>query len=396
MRPTNLDWTELVLPDGQLNRELATHIEILYTGLHGQSVQRFWLQDGKSYIYKPLPPGEERFREVQAYIQMMPLLAKLAQPPVYPALIAYAAPAEQLKILRESISATVSGLKEPVVALVHPACWMIAEDIGVLEHQHSAAVLEQVIDQMAVWHTVDEQHLAPLPQTGQKPPLPTAAASLFERWEQVETVVQEIASLKYPSVDRSEESFESDMERSTQFSDQLLSALQSDIREATGHISAQPAVLLHGDLHAGNYGINPQGTIIILDWEHSHAGSLFWDLYHLIDLSHPLFPREMTMELRHRLLERYWVASTTGRSATTVSPQRHVVALREYDTLVELERDYLLYAIVYSIWMLLLIQNDLLQQPPIWPHALLLAQQFETQQHAKQCLAAWQAIRTAE
>ncbi|MFD1887224.1 phosphotransferase family protein [Paenibacillus wenxiniae] len=396
MKPTNLDWTQLVRPNGQLNREMTSHIEILYTGLHGQSVQRFRLKDGNRYIYKPLPPGDDRFREIQAYLQVMPLLSELAQPPAYPALIAYAAPAEQLDILHESMLASVAAVEESMVVLSHPVGWIVTEDIGVLEHRHSSAVLEQVIDQMAGWHTVAAHHLTRLPQTGQKPPLPIASSSLLERWEQVQAVMQEIALSIHASAAHANDTFPSCCEPLPHVSEQLLLALQHHIYEATERIAAQPSVLLHGDLHAGNYGVNPQGTMIILDWEHSHAGSLFWDLYHLIDLSHPLFPREMTAELRHSLLKRYWVASGSGKAIAATHSQRYPVVLRAYNTFAEFEKDYLLYAIIYSIWMLLLIQNDLRQQPPIWPHALLLAQQAETQQHMEQCLAVWQDTYPAE
>ncbi|WP_322924427.1 phosphotransferase family protein [Paenibacillus campi] len=388
MNPTNLDWAQLVHSDGQLNRERVTHIEIIYTGLHGQSVQRFRLKDGQSYIYKPLPPGDKRFREIKAYVQIMPLLAELVHAPTYPALIAYGAPAEQLAYWRESSP----SFAEPIASFVHPACWMIAEDSGVLDHQHSSAVLEQVIEQMACWHTVGEHDLIALPQSGQKPPLHKAAASLFQRWEQVQAVIQEVVAPAQAFVKRSDGLFASRTAPLFPLSAQLLSALYSDLRAATERIGAQRSVLLHGDLHAGNYGINPHGTMIVLDWEHSHAGSLFWDVYHLLDLSHPLFPRLMTAELRHRLLERYWIASSTA--ITAASWQRHAVVLAEYADFAGFKKDYVLYTILYSLWMLLLIRSDLRQQPPIWPHALLLAQQYETQQHLGQCLVAWQAKRT--
>ncbi len=395
MQSINRDWTQIVQSDGQLNRQLAQHVEILYTGLHGLSVQRFWLEDGHSYIYKPLPPGEERFREIRAYLQVMPLLTQLAPAPVYPALIAYAAPVDELERLQQSLSN--GGWLEPTEPLIHTVCWMIVEDIGVVEHQHSPAVLEQMVDQMAGWHRVEPQYLASLPQTGQKPPLSQAASSLLERWQQVETIMQTLLT----SMDDAEASLASSQHSDStalpwsELAKSLLSALQSDIQHVMKRIAAQPAVLLHGDLHAGNYGWNPQGKLIILDWEHSHAGSLFWDLYHLIDLSHPLFPREMTDKLRHQLVERYWNAGSEVTTAPAHSPHQRA-ALADYRNLAAFEYDYLLYAMIYSIWMLLLIQSDLQQQPPIWPHALLLAQQYETKQHLQQCLKAWWTAQSEE
>ncbi len=383
-----IDWTRIVQQNGQLHPKRVQDIEVLYTGLHGQMVQRFRLDDGDSYIYKPLPPGTDRFREIAAYMQVIPLLSELVHPPCYPALIAYGAPDDQLQVFQQSLGSIQeytlrthlhrANDTEPhhLEAIVHPACWMIVEDIGTLDHQHRSEVLEQVTQQMAVWHEIDQQQLEPLSQTAQKPPLDIAAASLLARWDGVEEIVTAIMSAHVSDGSISSVA-------------QLLSKLQVAIGSDVPRITEQLPVLLHGDLHAGNYGMNPQGKLIVLDWEHSHAGSRFWDLYHLVDLSHPLFPREMNSELRHRLLQQYWLATQLNRETTAARTGNMQELSAHYTDFASFEQDYLFYAIMYSIWMLLLIRNDLLQEPPIWPHALLLAQQYETEQHLGQCLVAW-------
>ena len=66
--------------------------------------------------------------------------------------------------------------------------------------------------------------------------------------------------------------------------------------------AADELVLSHGDLHLGNYAA-VNGQVKVLDWEHAHLNSRYWDLYHVIDLSHPIFPKEMTTNIRERLLE---------------------------------------------------------------------------------------------
>ncbi len=404
-----IDWTEIVQYNGQLHPKWVRDVEVLYTGLHGQRVQRFRLGNGHRYIYKPLPPGTDRFREIAAYMQVMPLLSELLHPPRYPALIAYGAPHEQLQAFRQSLGQLTEyelphfpnrandiqhHHPEPIV---HPACWIIVEDIGTLDHRHQPEVLEQVIDQMAVWHGIDRQQVEGLPQSGQKPPLDVAASSLLSRWDSVEEMVIDIMSPDPSTRLVNANTHQVDIAANDSHAPlvpiasmpRLVSTLRTAIGSDVPRITAQSPVLLHGDLHAGNYGMNPQGKLIVLDWEHSHAGSLFWDLYHLLDLSHPLFPRAMSSELRHRLLERYWLArqSSSKAEATEIKYIRSITA--DYTEFAQFEKDYLFYAIIYSIWMLLLIRNDLLQEPPIWPHALLLAQQYETEQHVVQCLVAW-------
>ncbi|MEW4371932.1 phosphotransferase [Paenibacillus kandeliae] len=389
-----VDWTSLVGRDGQLNPQLAVHIEIVYTGLHGHSVQRFWLEDGSSYIYKPLPQGEHTFREIRAYLQVMPLLETLSTSPQYPQLLVCAAPAEEQAKLHQWATNAENDTAGMPQYIIHPSCWIVMEDIGVLNHVHADEQLLQIVEQMAYWHRVDVGHLIAFPQVGQKPPLSDVAASILSRWQQAQQIL-----LQLPAI-RSSQGFDlfdthATEPDSQQVTDQWLPILQHDIAEMVQCLASQSPVLLHGDLHAGNYGVNPQGQLILLDWEHSHLGSRFWDLYHLIDLSHPLFPRVMNAALRHSLLERYWLTERALRASSESSEreQDSMGLAQQYMSFASFEHDYLVYAIVYSLWMLLLIQNDLLHEPPIWPRAQLLAQQTETEQHLKQCVERWLSVR---
>lgn len=393
----SLDWTQLVRHDGQLDPQLVIHSEVIYTGLHRHSVQRFWLEDGGSYIYKPLPQGEDSFREIRAYVQVMPLLASLPMPPRYPQLLVCAAPAEEQAGIHQWIDNAEheASLSLTTSFIVHPLRWIVMEDIGVLNHVHSDKQLLQIVEQMACWHRVDVSRLTPFPQVGQKPPLPDIASSVISRWQQAKEILLQLPTLCGASSWNASATHVTEVDDIRQQPDIWLRWLQQDIAETVQRLSSQPAVLLHGDLHAGNYGVNPQEQLMVLDWEHSHIGSLFWDVYHLLDLSHPLFPRSMTPSLRHSLLEHYWFTDLAlNESDPIFALDREVAGLTsEYVSFAKFEQDYLIYAIVYSIWMLLLIQKDLLQEPPIWPRAQLLAQQTETTEHLEQCIHRWLTIR---
>ena len=99
-------------------------------------------------------------------------------------------------------------------------------------------------------------------------------------------------------------------------------------------------VLSHGDLHLGNFAV-VNNKMMVLDWEHTHLTTPFWDLYYLIDLSHPTFPKKMTSEVRNRILHVYVEASNLEGN--------------EADFL----REYHLFSSAFSVWMCFLIMKDL-------------------------------------
>ncbi|WP_286894035.1 phosphotransferase [Thermobacillus sp.] len=118
-------------------------------------------------------------------------------------------------------------------------------------------------------------------------------------------------------------------------------------------------VVSHGDFHRGNIAVSG-GEIVILDWEHAHRNSPFWDLYNLFDLTHPVFCRQTSDALRQSALNAY-IASR--RSLGWEEPPGFI-------------RSYYEYAAVHSVWMLLLIQDDLKQD--VWEPSDLLKAQAET------------------
>lgn len=362
-----MKWELIFTRQGQLHRQWTSNIEVLYTGLHGLSVQRFRLkEDGQHYIYKPFATADDVMREVGVYERIMPLL-----PEVYPQLIAYSAGAAVDAGPKEGEQ--LSGLQQ-VSTVSQPGCWLILEDIGELNHRHTDQVLRDVVDLMAQWHSIPTGKIRELPDQGQKPPLSVVRDEVLRDWAQVAqllTSVQSECTIRCTTMDNG-------MTEHRAPDEHQLNLLQEQIRHFT---ISESKVLAHGDLHAGNYGLNPAGRLIILDWEHAHSASPYWDLYHLLDMSHPLFPRRMNQTLRQQLLHRYW-------SNRWQYPGQEHTAASEWNRS-SFIRDYYLYAIVYSLWMLMLIERDLHQSQAIWPHSQLLAQRRETMEHVLQCMKAW-------
>jgi thiamine kinase-like enzyme len=124
----------------------------------------------------------------------------------------------------------------------------------------------------------------------------------------------------------------------------------------------QELVFSHGDLHLGNYSLRGE-RVVVLDWEHAHLNLRYWDLYHLLDLSHPLFPKNVTPGLREKALDTYLSAvEQTGKS---LEPKTF-------------KKNYYTFSSIFSLWMLLLIEKDLRNPPEKWPKETLLAQWKET------------------
>jgi thiamine kinase-like enzyme len=121
-------------------------------------------------------------------------------------------------------------------------------------------------------------------------------------------------------------------------------------------------VLSHGDLHVGNYSL-AKGQLYILDWEHTHLNYRYWDLYHLIDLSHPLYPKKVNPTWRIRLLECYIEEAT--RNGSLIDSQQFIY-------------EYRLFASVFSLWMLRLIEADRISGYSPWSEEQLSVQVIET------------------
>ncbi|MBV7505087.1 aminoglycoside phosphotransferase family protein [Bacillus sp. sid0103] len=305
---------KIVQANGTLNDSVILKREILYKGMNGRFVERFYLNPDTSYIFKPLTNNGQLGKEVWVYEHILPHF-----PVIFPKMISYS---------------------------IHDCTecnWMIFEDLGPLSHDFNEEIVMRVIKWMAWWHSLPVENLGNVPLTGLKP--------------KIEDVISEV-SIKKDGVYRLLSSL--NMER------KLIDRIFSEL--SLWQFSERK-VLSHGDLHTGNFAM-VGNELKILDWEHTHLNSPYWDLYHLIDMSHPLFPKKITSSMRERILETYLNLVTFEEDRSRFF------------------KEYYLVASVFSIWMILLIQKDLVENGGKWSTVQLNTQLAETAASLQQCAAA--------
>ncbi|WP_110930026.1 phosphotransferase family protein [Paenibacillus bouchesdurhonensis] len=147
-------------------------------------------------------------------------------------------------------------------------------------------------------------------------------------------------------------------------------------QQASSLLDEKAEVLSHGDLHLGNYAIAKNGKLYILDWEHAHLNVPYWDLYHLLDMSHPRYPKQITPASRERIL-RYYLKQSAYYGKTW-NEEAFI-------------RDYCLFAAAFSLWMLILISDDLLRGNSVWSKEELLSQRNEVKASLSDC---WSRAKT--
>ncbi|MFJ7725918.1 phosphotransferase family protein [Neobacillus sp. NPDC097160] len=304
----------MVHPDGTLNEELILKKEPLYQGMNGRFVERFYLPTKESYIFKPLTNNGQLGKEVWVHEQVLPLF-----PAIFP------------KILSYSIN------DEPV------RNWMILEDLGQLSHDFNEDSALGAAKWAAWWHSLPIEKLGDVPRVGLKPQFKEIVTDICRRKDEFLRLLPSLG-----------------MERN--LVDMIYALLDR-------FVFSEKLVLTHGDLHSGNFAM-AKGQLMILDWEHTHLNVPYWDLYHLIDMSHPLFPKKMTVSFRERILSSYLdqIEFEVDRDAFM--------------------KEYYLFAAVFSIWMILLIQKDLQGNGGKWSAVQLQAQLQETVASLRQCGAA--------
>lgn len=330
------DFSQYVLQDGTLDDSRLIRREVLYHGLNGRAVERIFTDAGTTCIFKPVTNGDSADEEVWIYAHVLNSF-----PAIVPKLLAHSSP-----------GAGGSG-------------WRIFEDLGQLQHGFSLTAAKEVVKQMAWWHNQPVQAWSGLKTRGQKPPIHEMASSLIERDAELERMLRNLISTS---------ATHDGLELSMLLESSTRRQLIRSFAEADGNDSAalRLQVLSHGDLHLGNYATTKSAQLYILDWEHAHLNSPFWDLVHLIDLSHPMFPKMLHRSEREQLLREYVrYSSFHGR---TWDYEQFIIG-------------YCRYAAVFSLWLLLLITADLEQDNPIWPREKLLLQQEEAVANLCGCLA---------
>lgn len=358
----------LVNQDGTLNERLIERRETLYTGMNGQRVERLYLASGGQVILKPLTNDSQLGREAWVYAHVLPSF-----PPIYPRLLAACSgrgPAEEAAVT--SVSAASSAAATSADNGTAAGSWCLFEDLGPLAHRFDVSAAEALIPMIARWHALPAEELRDAPLLGPKPMIDALLHTVLRREEELREDLTGIPS-------------------GSELLHRVLEPLRGGGRLPDDWSSR---VLSHGDLHLGNYG-SVNGTVKVLDWEHVHLNSPFWDLYHVLDLSHPVFPKTMTAETRELLLDRYIAAAQSqsasqpalGRADTESEAERGggIAAAGDF------KRSYARFAAVFSLWMLLLIEQDLAALrtaaalPAKWSPEQLRRQRQETLDSFVQC-----------
>jgi thiamine kinase-like enzyme len=304
----------IVCPNGTLNDKEILKREILYKCLNGKYVERFYLSRAESYVFKPLTNSDQVGKELWANEQLLPFFSG-----IYPHMIAY------------------SANDNPNLN------WIIFEDLGPLTHLFNEEIVLEVTKLIAWWHAFPIERLENIPLTGPKPTIEEMAAEISIRKNEFLHLLPLLQLEEKPMY-------------------HIYSLLEQ------GEFPKN-MVISHGDLHLGNYAVVNNKTII-LDWEHAHLNTPCWDLYHVIDMSHPLFPKKVTSQLRVRILNFY--LDQLELNGKKVDGQAFL-------------KEYYLFSSVFSIWMIFLIRQDLFANGGKWSKDQLEIQLKETITNLSQC-----------
>lgn len=321
-RRLRLKLRQAVRADGTLDAARVLARTALGAGMNGRVVERFTLHARgaeESYIFKPLTHADTAGRERWAHRRLLP----------------------QLRAVRTAKLLCSGGADDAERG------WSIFEDLGPLLHTLSASELAQAAALLPHWQRLPTAAL-PARWQGNKPPYAAARAQLALQWEAVARLAGELG---------------------------LGEGQRARLRQA---IDAEPAglfgadVVSHGDLHRGNIAL-AAGEWVIIDWEYVHRNTIYWDLFHLIDGTHPLLRRRTTERVREQMLASYWEAAREVPGLLAPQLGKEALASR-----------YALFSSVYSAWLLLLIEGDL--RCGSWPEPALRAAQAESLDALTACL----------
>ncbi|MEH6988509.1 phosphotransferase [Cytobacillus firmus] len=305
-------FTNIVTANGTLNDRYILRRENLYQGSNGRFVERFFIDETKSYIFKPLTNNTQLGKEVWIFENV---LAEL--------------PLKIPKILSYSVQNILSNN------------WIILEDLGTITHTFDSKIALELTVLMAKWHSLPAERFSNTKLSGPKPAIEEMANHILQNKEKVFTIF-----------------------RLHNISERLGITLFS---ACTTKSFSDVKVLCHGDLHQGNFGYAGD-KMVVLDWEHCHLNIPYWDLFHLIEMSHPDFPKPDDQTLRNKILDFYCEESQIP------VPDR-----------VKFKQEYYLFSAVFSAWMMLLIQSDLENQRAKWTTEQLSRQLKETIRNLVEC-----------
>ncbi|MDB5053709.1 MAG: protein licA [Bacilli bacterium] len=299
---------KFVLPNGTLNQEHLLKREFIYEGRNHKVIERFQVASPsgvQSYIFKPLTNEAVIGREKWVY---QDLLSNTNIP--YPKLLASSE------------------------HLIPQSYWMIFEDLGQLNHELSEPDYISVAKLIPSWHALSLDKI-PVDFRGDKPYIDEIIAFVNDNWHSISSV---LSSLKMGPLQ--------------------INKLFDQIHSANALFN-DDFVVSHGDLHAGNIGMT-KDRLVILDWEFIQRNSIYWDLYTLLDMTHPLIRKKMNNTIRNQVLSTY-ITERNTKGTSSLNPS--------------FTMKYFIFSAIYSLWMLLLIEKDLKEGK--WAKSDLQASQIE-------------------
>lgn len=212
--------------------------------------------------------------------------------------------------------------------------WMVFEDLGELEHNFSGEMMLKTSEFIPYWHLLPTS-LLPEEFEGHSPRINEIQSFILSKDVQVRQIFKTLGFLD---------------DHITYFYEDILRQDQLELE----------TVISHGDLYPLNIA-EVNHTIFIFDWEYVHTNSVFWDLYSLMDITSPQYKRlVITQESRLAILDRYISVRENLQSPT------HSNFIDNYHK----------YSALYSVWLLLLIEEDIAQER--FEKSALLRQYKET------------------
>ncbi|KRE98422.1 hypothetical protein ASG89_05280 [Paenibacillus sp. Soil766] len=197
--------------------------------------------------------------------------------------------------------------------------WMVFEDLGELKHNFSSDIMLKTSEFMPYWHLMPTS-LLPEDFEGHTPRMKDIQSIIMAKDVQLRQLFNRLG---FPD------------DHITYFYEEILRQDQFE----------NEIVISHGDLYPLNIA-EVNNKIFIFDWEYVHTNSVFWDLYTLMDITSPQYSRfVISQESRLAILARYISVRESLQSPTRGN----------------FINDYHKYSALYSVWLLLLIEEDLTQ-----------------------------------
>lgn len=289
------NWRFIVDEEGRLIGDLLLERQAIYTGRNGKQVERIAVAGNKGetlrLIFKPLTCADTKGREAWFSAHVLPLLPMIR----YPRLLGAADHDDPERY------------------------WLIFEDLGELDHSYIEATLTRAASVMPYWHLLPLETVPELFE-GHTPPVEQVWPIVAGEREELVRFLSRLGA-----------------------GGELIGALSAFIRERSAIPWDSELVVSHGDLYPLNVVLRDD-ELIVLDWEYIHRGSVYWDLYNLLDITSPTYRRPpVDCETRLSVLKTY--AGQRERMGKPVRP--------------DFIPQYHAYSAAYSAWILLLIGRDL-------------------------------------